>query len=166
MEDCSRLVLANTITYRIEGLAWGDVSTRDRMVVTSQEVYKRLSLGSSDPNQLQFDVVARVAVFQDGTLDQDKLKDLILLLRPDRDGMFITIPCSSLTLLWSECLSNPLFPQVICLCSSLLKASIACTKKRSCCERPLGTAKGLIVHSRKLLTLPSTRSWCASYWVR
>jgi hypothetical protein len=68
------------------------------MVVSTQEVYKRLLLGSRDPNQLQFDVLARVAQQQDGTLDQDKLKDLIRLLRPDRDGKYSTVSCSVLAL--------------------------------------------------------------------
>jgi hypothetical protein len=41
---------------------------------------------SSDPNLLKFDVLARVAELPGGALDQDKLKGLIRLLRPDRDG--------------------------------------------------------------------------------
>jgi len=58
------------------------------MVISCQEVYRRLLLRSTDPNQLSFDVVARLAERPDGTLDQDKLKDLIRLLRPDREGEF------------------------------------------------------------------------------
>jgi hypothetical protein len=69
-----------------EGLAWGDVSTRERMIESSEQVYRRLVLGSSDPNMLKFEVLARVAKSQNGCLDQDKLSDLIRLLRPNRDG--------------------------------------------------------------------------------
>jgi hypothetical protein len=70
----------------ITGIAWGDVSSRDRMVVSSQEVYKRLLLRSRDPSVLKVEVLALVAQGPDGTLDDDKLKELIHLFRPDRDG--------------------------------------------------------------------------------
>lgn len=56
------------------------------MVVNSQEVYTRLLQRSPDPALLKFDVLARVALQEDGSFDQDKLKDLIRLLRPDRNG--------------------------------------------------------------------------------
>lgn len=68
------------------GIAWGDVSTRERMIISSQEVFGKLMQGSSDQYSLKFDVLARVAELPDGTLDQDKLKAVIRLLRPDRDG--------------------------------------------------------------------------------
>jgi Mechanosensitive ion channel len=69
------------------GIAWGDVSTRAKMVIGSQEVYQRLLLPSPDTEVLKFDVLALVALEQDGrTLNHDKLEDLIRLLRPDRDG--------------------------------------------------------------------------------
>lgn len=55
------------------------------MVRSSQEVYRRLMLKSPDPNVLKFRVLAEVAI-QDGKLDQEKLKELIRLLRPQRDG--------------------------------------------------------------------------------
>ena len=56
------------------------------MIVSSQEVFETLLQRSTDLNLLKFDVLARVAEQQDGTLDLEKLKDLIRLLRPDRDG--------------------------------------------------------------------------------
>jgi hypothetical protein len=69
------------------GIAWGDVSTRAKMVMCSQEVYQRLLLPSPDTEVLKFDVLALVALEQDGrTLNHDKVEDLIRLLRPDRDG--------------------------------------------------------------------------------
>jgi hypothetical protein len=74
------------LSVSITGLAWGDVSTRDRTVVSSQEVYRRLLCYSPDPNFLKFDVLASVATKSDGSLDQDKLKNVIRVLRPDRDG--------------------------------------------------------------------------------
>lgn len=50
---------------------------------------------SPDPNVLKFDVLAHVAEQQDGTLNQDKLRDLIRLLRPDRDGKLLLVEVSS-----------------------------------------------------------------------
>lgn len=61
------------------------------MVYSSQEVFRRLMQRSSDPNVLKFDVLARVAERPDGSLDHEKLKRLIRLLRPDRDGKFIAV---------------------------------------------------------------------------
>jgi hypothetical protein len=69
-----------------EGLAWGDVSTRDRMIESSGTVFRRLVLGSPDSNVLKFEVLARIAKRQDGTLDEDILRELIRLLCPNRDG--------------------------------------------------------------------------------
>jgi hypothetical protein len=69
-----------------EGLAWGDVSTRDRMIESSGAVFRWLVLGCPDSNVLKFEVLARIAKRQDGTLDEEILRDLIRLLRPNRDG--------------------------------------------------------------------------------
>ena len=68
------------------GIAWGDVTTRAKMVVNSQEVYQRLLLPTPDSDILKFEVLARIAMRNDGTLNQGKLESLIRLLRPDRDG--------------------------------------------------------------------------------
>jgi hypothetical protein len=56
------------------------------MVVSSQEVYKRLMLRSPDPNLLNFEVLAENTRLPDGNLDEEKLKQLLRLIRPDRDG--------------------------------------------------------------------------------
>jgi hypothetical protein len=56
------------------------------MVFSSQEVFRKLMQHSTDPTRLKFDVLARVAELPDGSLDHDKLKRLIRLLRPERDG--------------------------------------------------------------------------------
>lgn len=55
-------------------------------MASAQDVYDRLLLRSSDPYTVQFDVIALLGVQKDGQLDQHKLKDLIKLFRPDRDG--------------------------------------------------------------------------------
>ena len=67
-------------------IAFGDVGSRECMIASSQEVYRRLLLKSPDPNILKFDVLALAATQSDETLNQDKLKDMVRLLRPDREG--------------------------------------------------------------------------------
>lgn len=56
------------------------------MVVSSQNVYQRLLLKTPGQTILNFETLALTAMKSNGTLDQEKLKDLIRLLRPDRDG--------------------------------------------------------------------------------
>lgn len=69
------------------GIAWGDVSTREKMICTSQIVYRKLRRLSSNPEEsLQFDVLAALTEQLDGTLHPNELKHLIRLLRPDRHG--------------------------------------------------------------------------------
>jgi len=72
------------------------------MVISSQEVYKRLLSRSKNKRALlSFDTLALCCVQEDGEMDLDKLKKLIRLLRPDRDGtsdlVRITVPISTLT---------------------------------------------------------------------
>jgi hypothetical protein len=66
--------------------AWGEVSTRELCIVNTQEVFKRLRTRTGHKSLLSFDVLALIAILPDHTLDIEKLKDLIRLLRPDRDG--------------------------------------------------------------------------------
>jgi hypothetical protein len=67
-------------------LAWGDVSTRERCIMSSQKVFKRLLSRTPRKTLLSFDILALIAIMPDNTLDIEKLKELIRLLRPDRDG--------------------------------------------------------------------------------
>jgi hypothetical protein len=81
------------------GLAWGDVSWRERMVLSSQSVYRNLLLRTPGTNLLSFDVLALSVRRYDDTLDQEKLRNLIRLFRPDRDGMysefiFLSLECN------------------------------------------------------------------------
>ena len=68
------------------GIAWGETTTRDRTIVGSQEVFGKLMKRSIDPNLLKFEVLATIAKQSDGTLNYDKLRRIIRILRPDRDG--------------------------------------------------------------------------------
>lgn len=54
------------------------------MITSSEEVYRRLCLKNTE-SILSFEVLA-LAVFSDGELDKTKLRSLIQLLRPERDG--------------------------------------------------------------------------------
>lgn len=72
-------------TAFIFSIAWGDVSSREAMVLSSEEVYRRLVSGSMNRDVLTFDVLASICRSR-RKLDQSKLKDLIRLLRPDRNG--------------------------------------------------------------------------------
>jgi hypothetical protein len=66
--------------------SFGIADTRESTIESSQKVYTRLLYRSPDPAVLQFDVIAVLGVKKDGRLDQEKLKSLIKLFRPDRDG--------------------------------------------------------------------------------
>lgn len=69
------------------GIAWGDVSTRQKMVMNSQSVFWKLKRSPGDSTDaLRFDTIAELCEQPDGTLHPDELKSLIRLLRPDRDG--------------------------------------------------------------------------------
>lgn len=61
------------------------------MIISSQEVYRRLLLRTPRAIVLNFETLALIAKGPDGSLDQEKLRDLIKLLRPDRDGKIINL---------------------------------------------------------------------------
>jgi len=66
--------------------SFGPAGTREDAITSAQEVYERLLHGSDDPDCLNFRVLGRLGIRGDGTLEQQKLKELIRLFRPDRDG--------------------------------------------------------------------------------
>lgn len=66
--------------------AFGLVDTRENCIESSQEVYLRLLLDDPDCEYLNFDIISTLALYPDGNFNQDLLKDLVTLLRPDRDG--------------------------------------------------------------------------------
>jgi hypothetical protein len=67
-------------------LAFGLADTRENCIESSQDVYRRLVLRTTDSVVMGFETIAVLAVRGDGTMDQNKLKDLVRLFRPDRDG--------------------------------------------------------------------------------
>ena len=70
--------------------SFGPADTREAMVESSQDVYDRLLLRSPDPYSISFDLIALLGVTKDGNLNHEKLKSLIHIFRPERDG---SIPC-------------------------------------------------------------------------
>jgi len=66
--------------------SFGNASTREDTIASSQRVYERLLRGSESDECLNFRVLASLGTYSDGTLDQQKLKELIKLFRPDRQG--------------------------------------------------------------------------------
>jgi hypothetical protein len=65
--------------------AFGSAQTRNQCIESSQDLYIRL-LDNTDESTLHFNVLGLVALRQDGSLDQEKLKSLIKVFRPSRDG--------------------------------------------------------------------------------
>ena len=68
--------------------AFGLADSREHCVESSQEIYQKLlSESPGDGEQLYFEVIALLGVESDGNLDQRKIRELIRLFRPDRDGV-------------------------------------------------------------------------------
>jgi hypothetical protein len=65
---------------------FGLADTRENCVEGSQDLYSRLMLRTPDESCLQFETIALLGLKKDGSIDQAKIKDLIRLFRPDREG--------------------------------------------------------------------------------
>ncbi|KAL7499239.1 hypothetical protein ACHAWT_010159 [Skeletonema menzelii] len=66
--------------------AFGLANTRELTITSAQAVYDRLMLAASDHQVLPFSTLAVLATAPDGTLIDGRIKSLIKLLRPDRQG--------------------------------------------------------------------------------
>ncbi|GKY90894.1 hypothetical protein MPSEU_000062200 [Mayamaea pseudoterrestris] len=64
-------------------VAFGPASNRMECITSTEAVYKRLT---GTERVLRFDVIASLAVQRNGEMDEDTLKALIRLFRPERDG--------------------------------------------------------------------------------
>lgn len=65
---------------------FGRTSTRQECVECTEHLYKRLLKLSNSSDLLKFDTLALLAVGKDGSLDEEKLKAVVRLFRPDRQG--------------------------------------------------------------------------------
>lgn len=70
--------------------AFGKADTRDFCIQSSQNLYFRL-LEKSPDKVFHFNILGLTALRSDGSLDQEKLKSLIKVFRPDRDGLLSLI---------------------------------------------------------------------------
>ncbi|KAL9186664.1 hypothetical protein ACHAXT_005902 [Thalassiosira profunda] len=66
--------------------AFGHAKTRETCVQSSQEVYDRLMLSAGDCPNLPFSVISVLAMDENGEFIDSKIKSLIRLFRPDRQG--------------------------------------------------------------------------------
>lgn len=64
---------------------FGSVRTRQDCLISSQKLFDRLLVGSTDEH-LKFDVLCLLAKGHDGSIDRGKVRDLIKTFRPDRNG--------------------------------------------------------------------------------
>jgi hypothetical protein len=70
--------------------AFGKADSRDCCIQSAQNLYLRL-LEKSPDKVFHFNILGLVALRSDGSLDQDKLKSLIKVFRPNRDGQLSLI---------------------------------------------------------------------------
>ena len=68
------------------GIAFGPTTNRVSCIQSGQRVYEQLFDLQGSGNVLHFDSIADIAVGKDGTLDRPKLKALVRIFRPARDG--------------------------------------------------------------------------------
>jgi len=67
-------------------VAYGLADTREHCFESAQKVYCRLLAHQKSGNVLHFGTIAVVALNNDGTMDQDKMRELVRLFRPNRQG--------------------------------------------------------------------------------
>jgi len=82
-----RRALARMDTYFPFSRSFGVADTRENCVASAQDVFLRLLLKTSDAESLvPFETLAGVAMDRRGKLDMEKVKKLIKVFRPERDG--------------------------------------------------------------------------------
>lgn len=65
--------------------AFGLADSREACIDSAQEVFNRLLLAKGG-KVVEFETLALTALLDDGTVDQEKAKQLVKVFRPDRDG--------------------------------------------------------------------------------
>jgi len=73
------------------GGAFGLADKRENCIQSAQEVYRRLLLNNPEQSELNFETLALLGLQPDGSLDQPRLKDIIRIFRPDRDGTLFIV---------------------------------------------------------------------------
>ena len=67
-------------------IAYGPADSREASIDSAQKVYERLMTHTPEEDVLPFETIALAALTKDGEMDRDKVKSLIRLFRPERDG--------------------------------------------------------------------------------
>lgn len=65
---------------------FGLADTREHCFESAQKEYYRLLVHQNSGNVLHFNTIAKVALNNDGTMDQEKMKELVRMFRPSRQG--------------------------------------------------------------------------------
>jgi hypothetical protein len=71
--------------------SFGPANNRSVCIESGQKVYERLLLFQCSNENLHFNVIAELAIDRDGSMNSDKMKELVRLFRPDRDGILTMI---------------------------------------------------------------------------
>ncbi|CAB9521546.1 Mechanosensitive ion channel protein [Seminavis robusta] len=66
---------------------FGRADTREKTIKSAQRLFDRLMLRTPTMKKLPFSTIAILAKDDDGIIDKSKLRELIRLFRPDRDGL-------------------------------------------------------------------------------
>jgi hypothetical protein len=86
----------------IFGPSFGFAGTRIKMLDGAQELYARLLDKQIDRNDLKFNTIARAAI-RKGELDEGRLKNLVRVFRPTRDGVVTVVDfCKSIDSVYKE----------------------------------------------------------------
>lgn len=60
--------------------------TRHECIEASETLFRQLLLATPGKFELSFDVLALLAMNDNGDMDEEKIKQLIKVFRPERDG--------------------------------------------------------------------------------
>ncbi|GAX10966.1 hypothetical protein FisN_2Lh496 [Fistulifera solaris] len=84
--ECSLKVLKDRFMF---GTPFGETTSRENLVINAQKLFQTLrglDEEGEDTMEISFDVLALAAIDDHGDLDEVALKELIRILRPDRNG--------------------------------------------------------------------------------
>ena len=71
---------------------FGLAEKREDCIESAQNVYEKLLLHMPGQNVLQFETLVLIAINSDGkTINEEKVKNLIKVFRPDRQGRFLWV---------------------------------------------------------------------------
>jgi hypothetical protein len=84
-------------------LAYGRAETRKACIMSAQAVYEKLLACQSEQDILEFETLYGIAIDGQGKLDRTKVKQLIQVVRPDRQGNLSVLDwCKSCDAVYKE----------------------------------------------------------------